>query len=1198
MHNYFYNRQQSGKIRRPWMAPPVPTGILDRPEIMEPLLQHALQRSSAPIAVTGVHGTGGFGKTTLAAWLCHEQLVRSHFSGGLLWVRLGESIAGADLASRVNDLIEHMTGSRPTLSDPLQAGFRLGDELDAAVGPILMVVDDVWSESQLEPFLCGGANCRRVVTTRNRWVLPSGAHTVRVDQMTTDQAGQLLTRDLPKVEFTVAGEILEYTGRWPVLLALANRAAVRAVGYGMAPQDAFLHVLERLSNSGPVAFDMDDPERRDRAVAATVQAGLDLIPRSSSDRFMELGIFAEDAAIPTPLLNLYWATTSGAEVDVHRVCGDLADLSLVLEYSIDKAYVRLHDVIRGFLVHARTSSELVELHGKLLDAGAASVPLDVDSRPAWWASIAEMEYLPDHLAEHLMRADRQEDLIHLVTDLRWAEERILCSGPAAIEADLSWVTSAASTSLGRTVRQASHLLGPINPPHSLGSVIASRIECVSELAPILERYLPNLRHPRLVSSWPLPDQPHPALVRTLAGHNGPVKAIAIGPDGTWLATTSDDRTARLWNLKTGSCQHILTGHDGLVRALAVPAVGDWIATGSHDATAKLWDRRNGMCIHSLIGHSGPVDSLVAARDGSWLASGSRDGTIKIWDARTGRCLGTLTSSHGPVDIIIPDPRNDEWLASVYPDGAVRIWDVARLSLMHDSMNPMSNASTQDIVRVSPQLATASGWDIQTWDPLSGRRLNSLRSTSRVRALSADPAGNWLAAASNDNAIRIWDPTTGNKLHTLVGHTDYVDFLLSAPDGRWLASAGRDSTIKVWEPLTGASLHTLVGHSDTVGAVAVTKDGRWLASGGDDRTVRVWDLRSEPSHVTADQHAAPIEALSVAPSGRWVATASEDSTARLWNRLDGSCRTILRGHTAPVRDIAVSPDEQWIATSSDDLTVRLWDAATGDCQLTLTGHSNVAPAIVPGPNSEWLAASSWDATIRIWDTATGTTRMTLTGHTGAVRAIASLKGEILVTISDDGTAKVWDLTSGVTLHTLEARDGFLPIIVPTRLGIVLIEGDSLLSVWDVSTGQRVCGMEAPGEKVVTLSQSARDVVVASGSRDGTARLWNLADGRCLRVLQGHTAAVTSAAFSHDGTWLATASTDRTLTVWHVDSGQAAAAMRVESPLHVCDWLPNSFELFAAGKTGGVHLFDMVLDAPDLDSRPSRQVSRLGKRMPIE
>jgi WD40 repeat protein len=201
-------------------------------------------------------------------------------------------------------------------------------------------------------------------------------------------------------------------------------------------------------------------------------------------------------------------------------------------------------------------------------------------------------------------------------------------------------------------------------------------------------------------------------------------------------------------------------------------------------------------------------------------------------------------------------------------------------------------------------------------------------------------------------------------------------------------------------------------------------------------------------------------------------------------------------------------------------------------------------------------------------------MMLTGHTGAVRAIASLEGDLLVTTSDDGTAKVWDLTYGMTLHTLEARDVFLPIIMPTELGVVLIDGDSLLTVWDVSTGQCVRGMEVPGDKVVTLSRSARGVMAASGSRDGTARLWNLADGSCLSVLRGHTASVTSVAFSPDGTWLATASADRTLTVWHVESGQAAAAMRVESPLHVCDWLPHSLELFAAGKTGGVHLFEMM------------------------
>jgi WD40 repeat protein len=81
-------------------------------------------------------------------------------------------------------------------------------------------------------------------------------------------------------------------------------------------------------------------------------------------------------------------------------------------------------------------------------------------------------------------------------------------------------------------------------------------------------------------------------------------------------------------------------------------------------------------------------------------------------------------------------------------------------------------------------------------------------------------------------VRIWEPDTCTRRHTLTGHTDAVAVVAIAPDSTWLATAGDyDGTVRIWDPVTGTQRHTLTGHTDAVAAVAIAPDGTWLATAG-------------------------------------------------------------------------------------------------------------------------------------------------------------------------------------------------------------------------------------------------------------------------------------------------------------------------------------------------------------------------------
>ncbi len=151
--------------RVPFMAADLPDNFVERPELFQELRDQILQDSVQPVAITtSLQGAGGFGKTTLARALCHDDDVISHFYHGVLWVTLGQELTEPDLLGRVEQIIAALTGRPAGVENKEQAGAKLAEVLEEK--HCLLVVDDVWKPDHLRPFLQGGPNCTRLITTR------------------------------------------------------------------------------------------------------------------------------------------------------------------------------------------------------------------------------------------------------------------------------------------------------------------------------------------------------------------------------------------------------------------------------------------------------------------------------------------------------------------------------------------------------------------------------------------------------------------------------------------------------------------------------------------------------------------------------------------------------------------------------------------------------------------------------------------------------------------------------------------------------------------------------------------------------------------------------------------------------------------------------------------------------------------------
>ncbi|MEV6057692.1 protein kinase [Streptomyces sp. NPDC052107] len=493
--------------------------------------------------------------------------------------------------------------------------------------------------------------------------------------------------------------------------------------------------------------------------------------------------------------------------------------------------------------------------------------------------------------------------------------------------------------------------------------------------------------------------------RVLTDSCARASAMAWTADCARVVVASDDRTIRVWNVRTGECERQLTTQAGIT-ALALSEDARWALTGNEDGTVCLWDLTELRCLRTLDGHTEAVCDVWLSPDGRHARSVAVDNTVRSWNLSVPvgyQAALRVSRPHAAVDLArfgdevreltvqaeaaiaasryrtahellgkaraIPGYERDVRLLRAWrelgdrlPRTGLRAAWITRTLSVHGTASNRFGMSLSDDGRYATcgtQLA-ASLWDLRSGTPLLDLPEGML--TTRL-----DADGQRVAGVLASGTMSVWSTSGGTELVSFVPMDPRILTTASiSADLSRMVAADTGHAVQLWDLTTGRPLRTLTGHTTHVNAVRISADRRTAVSGARG-SIRLWDLSSGSclTDIPVSDAYYPWDVCATDDRRLVLACGDEAPHLRVWNA-DGEPVHGFAGQKGRLVSVALSPDSRFVFTGDMAGVITVWCVRTRELVHTLeTGQSGVLDMQMT-PDGRYLLVGGFEGAASVWE----------------------------------------------------------------------------------------------------------------------------------------------------------------------------------------------------------------------------------------